>query len=206
MVNTRFVHDIHMKDEGNMVKKFLKDSKVSNMQQKIEEVMHKNKEDTTSGTQTDAPEGEEEGADNENESNEEGKEAQSEEEGAEDDEENSDSSEEQIEKSPGHTIANLRCEAYGGPSPEESEEMVYWEDIPNDALHVSPFHHTNKQLDGDTKPITQFLTFEPDAGGWNNIRMAMGKSKNEINIKKEKRNCFLVPSSFPTNTLSIQSF
>jgi len=72
-----------------------------------------------------------------------------------------------------HSIANLSCEAYGGPSNEDAEEMVYWEDIPKDALHMSPFHPHKNKKDGDTTPITQFLTFEPDAGGWNNIRMAM---------------------------------
>ena len=173
LVNTRFVHDIHTKDEGNAVKNFLKDSKVSNMQQKIEEVMEKTKdEESGTTTTTDNPEAEhKEAGDDENESNADDEEESGEEE-EEEGEENSDSGE---EKPTGHTIANLSCEAYGGPSPEESEEMVYWEDIPEDALHVSPFHHTNQQLDGETKPITQFLTFEPDAGGWNNIRMAMGK-------------------------------
>jgi len=75
----------------------------------------------------------------------------------------------------GHTIANLKCDAHGGPSNKDAEEMVYWEDIPKDAQHISPFHADypkNKGKDG-VQPITQFLTFEPDAGGWNNIRMAM---------------------------------
>eukprot|EP00537_Pseudo-nitzschia_pungens_P012790 CAMPEP_0172383614 /NCGR_PEP_ID=MMETSP1061-20121228/1479_1 /TAXON_ID=37318 /ORGANISM="Pseudo-nitzschia pungens, Strain cf. pungens" /LENGTH=780 /DNA_ID=CAMNT_0013111923 /DNA_START=163 /DNA_END=2505 /DNA_ORIENTATION=- len=76
-----------------------------------------------------------------------------------------------------HTIANLDCKAHGGPSEQDAEEMVYWEDIPEDALHMSPFHvnHPENQ-NGDGKQvqsITQFLTFEPDQGGWNNIRMAM---------------------------------
>ena len=76
-----------------------------------------------------------------------------------------------------HRIANLNCEAYGGPSNKDAEEMVYWEDIPKDALHVSPFHakHPDKKKEGSVEPITQYLTFEPDEGGWNNIRMAMGK-------------------------------
>lgn len=74
-----------------------------------------------------------------------------------------------------HEIANLSCEAYGGPSNEDAEEMVYWEDIPKDALHLSPFHpeHPEFKKEGGVQQITQFLTFEPDAGGWNNIRMAM---------------------------------
>ena len=75
-----------------------------------------------------------------------------------------------------HTIANLNCEAYGGPSNKDAEEMVYWEDIPKDALHMSPFHaeHPQNNNNNNKQSITQFLTFEPDAGGWNNIRMAMG--------------------------------
>lgn len=74
-----------------------------------------------------------------------------------------------------HTIANLNCEAYGGPSNKDAEEMVYWEDIPKDALHMSPFHaeHPQNNNNNNKQSITQFLTFEPDAGGWNNIRMAM---------------------------------
>ena len=91
-----------------------------------------------------------------------------------------------------HKIANLSCEAYGGPSNKDAEEMVYWEDIPRDALHMSPFHmdhpeykpqhqtgaDANSENDhanaNKVQKITQFLTFEPDEGGWNNIRMAMG--------------------------------
>lgn len=63
-----------------------------------------------------------------------------------------------------HRLAGLNCEKWGGPSDEEAQEMVYWEDIPSDAHHVSPF-----KMPG----ISQYMTFEPDSGGWNNIRMAM---------------------------------
>jgi len=63
-----------------------------------------------------------------------------------------------------HRLAGLNCDKWGGPSNEAAEEMVYWEDIPSDSHHVSPFR----------KPgISQYMTFEPDSGGWNNIRMAM---------------------------------
>lgn len=57
-----------------------------------------------------------------------------------------------------HTLAGLSCEKYGGPSEKAAREMVYWQDIPSDSHHVSPF----KRKDGPT----QYLTFEPDAGGW----------------------------------------
>lgn len=64
-------------------------------------------------------------------------------------------------------VAGLNCDKFGGPSLEGAQELVYWEDIPSDAEWVSPFH--SKHRNGPT----QYLTFEPDQGGWNNIRMAM---------------------------------
>lgn len=66
-----------------------------------------------------------------------------------------------------HSLAGLDCSRWGGPA--ETQDFVYWQDIPADNRHISPFHrkrkgHTNKD---------EYLTFEPDRGGWNNIRMAM---------------------------------
>ena len=78
------------------------------------------------------------------------------------------------QKTTKHSIADLNCVPFGGPPHEDAQEMVYWEDIPQDAQHMSPFHPKHPQRDGTSIPMTQFLTFEPDAGGWNNIRMAMG--------------------------------
>ena len=76
-----------------------------------------------------------------------------------------------------HKIAGLNCDAHGGPSSEHAAEMVYWQDIPTDAQYVSPFKHVGPDL--------KYLTFEPDEGGWNNIRMSMesaGKCSNAYGI------------------------
>ena len=64
-----------------------------------------------------------------------------------------------------HSIGGLTCSKYGGPSEEIASEMIYWQDIPSDATFKSPFH--KKATSGES---VQYLTFEPDGGGWNNIR------------------------------------
>ena len=56
-----------------------------------------------------------------------------------------------------HHLAGLSCDAYGGPSQQVAQEMVYWEDIPTDNKWISPFKQSK---------VTQYLTFEPDGGGW----------------------------------------
>lgn len=61
-------------------------------------------------------------------------------------------------------LAGLSCERYGGP--EDPSEMVFWSDMPQDTDFVSPL----KRTDGGSP---QYLLFEPDGGGWNNIRMSM---------------------------------
>jgi hypothetical protein len=65
----------------------------------------------------------------------------------------------------GHRVAGLQCDRYGGPSEEIVAEMIYWRDIPSDADFVSPYAKYG--------PTPKYLTFEPDEGGWNNIRMSM---------------------------------
>eukprot|EP00559_Dactyliosolen_fragilissimus_P009977 CAMPEP_0184858704 /NCGR_PEP_ID=MMETSP0580-20130426/3790_1 /TAXON_ID=1118495 /ORGANISM="Dactyliosolen fragilissimus" /LENGTH=580 /DNA_ID=CAMNT_0027355005 /DNA_START=246 /DNA_END=1988 /DNA_ORIENTATION=- len=73
----------------------------------------------------------------------------------------------EIEQSGGKAspMAGLSCSAYGGPSDKDASEMVFWSDIPSDNDFLSPF----LDPDGNEK----YMTFEPDSGGWNNIRMAM---------------------------------
>ena len=51
-------------------------------------------------------------------------------------------------------IASLSCEKYGGPPKEFAQEMVYWSDVPSDALYVSPL----KKKRGNQR---QYMTFEP---------------------------------------------
>jgi len=71
-----------------------------------------------------------------------------------------------------HKLAGLKCmEKYGGPEDDYAEkEMSFWSDIPSDAMYKSPFLGEKGYVGGEDE---KFLTFEPDHGGWNNIRMAM---------------------------------
>lgn len=52
-------------------------------------------------------------------------------------------------------FGELNCDAYGGPPKEVAKEMVYWQELPEDAQWVSPFKHPSE---------TKYLTFEPDGG------------------------------------------
>jgi hypothetical protein len=61
-------------------------------------------------------------------------------------------------------LSTLNCDAFGGPPQESAQEMVWWADIPSDANFISPFYDP---------AVKRYMTFEPDGGGWNNIRMAM---------------------------------
>ena len=62
-------------------------------------------------------------------------------------------------------IAGLNCDKYGGPDERVAAEMVYWRDIPTDSHFASPYDKYGES--------PKYLTFEPDEGGWNNIRMSM---------------------------------
>jgi hypothetical protein len=67
-------------------------------------------------------------------------------------------------KSDSDSIAGLNCDKFGGPAHELSQEMVYWKDIEEDSGYQSPFYDPT---------VERYMTFEPDGGGFNNIRMAM---------------------------------
>jgi hypothetical protein len=68
-----------------------------------------------------------------------------------------------------NNLATLSCDVHGGPyTKAETQEMVYWHDIPSDTQYTSP-RRTSTQPQQEER----YMTFEPDGGGWNNIRMAM---------------------------------
>uniref|UniRef100_A0A7S4ACZ5 O-fucosyltransferase family protein n=1 Tax=Pseudo-nitzschia australis TaxID=44445 RepID=A0A7S4ACZ5_9STRA len=68
-------------------------------------------------------------------------------------------------------LATLNCKPWGisDESNKAAQEMVYWQDIPSDSYYTPPFYEMNHQKGKERK----YMTFEPDGGGWNNIRMAM---------------------------------
>jgi hypothetical protein len=68
----------------------------------------------------------------------------------------------------GHDLAGLTCADHGGPSDDLAAEMVYWEDIPSDSKFKSPIGSNH-----NGKSMKKYLTFEPDGGGFNNIRMSL---------------------------------
>ena len=55
---------------------------------------------------------------------------------------------------PLHDLSGLNCADHGGPNNNFAKEMVYWEDIPSDAMFKSPIGNDSKNR--------KYLTFEPD--------------------------------------------
>jgi len=111
------------------------------------------------------------------------------------------------------SIAGLNCDKYGGPDEEVAAEMVYWRDVPTDSHFVSPYDNDRES--------PKYLTFEPDEGGWNNIRMsietatAMAHTMGRILVlpfeqdvyllgkdKKKENNRFTFKKFFPFDAIS----
>ena len=61
-------------------------------------------------------------------------------------------------------LGELNCVEHGGPDNLLAEEMVYWQAIPRDLEHTSPFYQENER--------ERFLTFEPYHGSFNNMRLS----------------------------------
>ena len=61
-----------------------------------------------------------------------------------------------------------------------AQEVVYWEDIPSDSTFRVPFFYDHVDEAGgsinrfqeERDSLSKYLTFQPDNGGFNNIRMA----------------------------------
>lgn len=82
-----------------------------------------------------------------------------------------------IDTIPGHVLDKKRLQ-------DAIQEIVYWKDIPHDSHMVSPYISSSSSSSSSTASFCKhenttltheekFLTFEPDEGGWNNLRMAM---------------------------------
>lgn len=66
-----------------------------------------------------------------------------------------------------HPLGGLDCTDHGGPSSRVVvDDMIYWSDLPADSTYKSPFSR-NK----DSRK--QYLTFEQDDAGFNNMRSSM---------------------------------
>ena len=65
----------------------------------------------------------------------------------------------------GHRVAGLSCKQHGGPDDEEAiRDVVYWEDIPSDSMHVPPLKAGVATARDDGEDEEHFLTFEADEG------------------------------------------
>jgi len=68
----------------------------------------------------------------------------------------------------------LSCEAFGGPTPREAAEMVYWRnDIPKEKRFQSAYFHNNDKADNDSSSEPhRYLVFMPDEAGFSNVRLS----------------------------------
>ena len=66
-----------------------------------------------------------------------------------------------------HPLGGLDCADHGGPTARVAvDDMIYWSDLPADSTYKSPFSR-------DKGSRKQYLTFEQDDAGFNNMRSSM---------------------------------
>ncbi|GAX18600.1 hypothetical protein FisN_10Hh193 [Fistulifera solaris] len=106
-----------------------------------------------------------------------------------------------IENDDHSPLADLNCLSYGGP--EDASEMIYWRDITTDAAYTSPFYNSK---------ATKYLTFEPDKGGWNNVRMnletviVMAHAMGRTLVMPPSQEYYLLESQKGESTITLDTF
>lgn len=91
--------------------------------------------------------------------------------------------------------SNLFCEDFGGPTLAASQEMVYWKDTTTNLqrLNSNFLHKMNKDHITD---IPNYLTFENDDAGWNNVRMGF---ETYIMMAIAMNRTLVLPSAHPSS-------
>lgn len=94
----------------------------------------------------------------------------------------------------GGSRGHIQCEV-------DVDELVYWNDPQGtrDVNFQSPF--TGKSH-GDEEQKTKYLTFEPDRGGWNNIRMNL---ENVFILAAATGRTLVMPPAVPVYLLNVSS-
>ena len=96
----------------------------------------------------------------------------------------------------GGSRGHIQCEV-------DVDELVYWNDPQGtrDVNFQSPF--TGKSHGGDGEEKTKYLTFEPDRGGWNNIRMNL---ENVFILAAATGRTLVMPPAVPVYLLTVSSW
>jgi GDP-fucose protein O-fucosyltransferase len=87
----------------------------------------------------------------------------------------------------------LSCDSRWNTSQAAQDEMVYWQNIPGDAHIQSKFRR---------KDYPQYLTFDWDAGGWNNNRLAF---ETMVAYAISMGRILVLPPPIPLHSLSTKT-